>query len=202
MSSYESIDSGKAEMWATLTGPPEPFVTLIGWLEGNNRLDLVKKINQSSAIWNTVDANEVIRKFNIACVRYVIGITKIMQRTSVPDYWDQVQGVCRRCVDALNGIGHLGSVAFDASTISTNISHMHRTVKAFTHAGHMYVGHSGAVHAALYCAMYAASKDTPNAIQYAVNAITASGILEYAAAQEELIEIFINIMVTENANKG
>jgi hypothetical protein len=202
MMGYESMDSGKAEMWATLTSPPAPFATLIGWLEGNNRLDLVKKINQTSAIWNTVDANEVIRKFNIACARYMIGITKMMPRTSVPDYWDQVQALCRRCVGALDGVEHLGSVIFDALQLATNIAHIHRTGNFFSHAGHMHIENSGPVHSALYCATYAASNETGKAIQFAVNAITEARILEYAAAQEELIEIFINIMLTENANKG
>jgi hypothetical protein len=96
----------QAEMWATLTGPPEQFVEIAEWID-IVRPDLLKQFNRTSLVWGNIDTNEVMRKFKIACVEHAVEHAKKAQPTPLPDYWDEVAISCQRSIDILNGIGDM-----------------------------------------------------------------------------------------------
>jgi hypothetical protein len=177
----------QAEMWAVLCAPPEQFNELI---ELFDNMEFKKKFKRTSFAWNTIDPDEVVRKFRVACVEYAMVMARKVQPTPTPDYWQTVEDSCRQVIDALNGNGDLvaARAAADAAV---------RAAYAAARAAAAYAA-ARAAYAAARAAAYAADAAAARAAAYAAADAAAAA---RAAAEADLSEIFINIILSEYENK-
>ncbi len=191
------MDKYQAEMWAQLTGPPDQFVDLFEWANHNRRL--TQKLNRLSFIWNTVDTDTVNRKFKIACIRYAFRAAKTVQYSPSPLYWAKVMTACYDTINALQGIGDVTRCIDSAHEASKNAMYNKMYL-----AGIIRTEDQSAQHAASYaasCASFSASNDIVNAAYAAVNAAIQAGQATYDTGQEDIIDIFVNIAMSEYENK-
>jgi hypothetical protein len=188
------MDKYQAEMWAQLTGPPDQFVDLFEWANHNRRL--TQKLNRLSFIWNTVDTDTVNRKFKIACIRYAFRAAKTVQYSPSPLYWAKVMTACYDTINALQGIGDVTSCIDGARGASRNAMYNKMYL-----AGIIRSEDQSALRSASYaasCAAFAASDDIINAAYEAVNAAIQVGQATYVTGQEDIIDIFVNIAMSEH----
>ena len=209
----------QAEMWAILCEPPEQFSDLLQYF---NTVEFKKKFNRTSFTWNTIDSDEVIRKFKIACVECAVASARKVQPIPLPDYWQPIEDSCRQVVNALNDIGDLTAAragayaaraaadvraAAGAATAAAYAARAAADVRAAAGAARAaaaayaaaratatYAAAArAAARAGAYAAIHAASADADDA-----KAVDAA----HAAAHADLFEIFINIILSEYENKG
>jgi hypothetical protein len=190
------MDKYQAEMWAQLTGPPDQFVDLFEWAKDNRRL--TQKLNRLSLIWNTVDTDTVNRKFKIACIRYAYRTAKTVQHSPSPLYWEKVMTACYNTINALQGIGDVTRCIDGARRASD--SAMYDKIYGGINGPIDYAAQHSASNAAS-CAAFAASDDITNAAYEAVNAAIHAGQATYDTGQEDIIDIFVNIAMSEYENK-
>jgi hypothetical protein len=179
----------QAEMWAVLCAPPEQFNELI---ELFDNMEFKKKFKRTSFAWNTIDPDEVVRKFRIACVEYAMVMARKVQPTPTPDYWQTVEDSCRQVIDALNGNGDL--VAARAAADAADAAAAYAADAAAAYAAAAYAADAAAYAAADAAA---AARAAYAAAAYAADAAAAAR----AAAEADLSEIFINIILSEYENK-
>jgi hypothetical protein len=177
----------KAEMWAVLCEPPEKIRELVDNLAVSP--ELKKKFNTTSFTWNTIDPDEVIRKFRIACVRYAQSAARAVQPVPMPDYWTQVDAACEQVIDALNGMGDLAAArAATAHAAAADDA-------AYTATAHAAAGAArAAARAATAATAHAAARAAAGAAYTAARA--------HAAASADLFEILIQIILAEYENRG
>ena len=182
----------QAEMWAVLCEPPEQFNDLIRHFD---TVEFKKKFNSTSFTWNTIDPDEVMRKFRIACIEYAMAAAEIkVVSIPIPDYWQTVKDACQQVIDALNGNGDL----VDARAAAAHAAGAAASTAAASVADTAYY----AARDASLALVPAPARDSfttfrnpyPTTAYAAVNANT-------AAAEADLFEIFINIILSEYENK-
>lgn len=199
MTISDSLREDQSEMWATLTGPPEQLLGITEWLHRDQIL--LKKLNRTSYAWYTIDLNEVIRKFKIACIEYSINFVKDAQPIPIPNYWKQVEAASQLCIDALNGYANLAdasNAADSAHDIASQLADSIATKSAERVADVVYYA------AFISTDVVMSSQAAAMAARTAATAVaTASGWSEdpdlYVG---DLMDILINIILSEHANKG
>ena len=188
----------RAEMWAILCDPPDQFNELLidyFW----DDMEFRKRFNRTSLTWNTVDPDEVIRKFKIACVEYAVASARKIQPTPTPDYWQVVEIACQQVIDALNGNGDLIAAAELAAARAAALAAARAAARA---ADAAYAADAAAYAAAR--AAYAADAARAADAAYAADAAARTTVADAAtraAAKVDLFEIFINIILSEYENK-
>ena len=190
----------QANMWAVLCEPPERLVSLINEMiqstSLNQQKNLREKFNQTSFVWNTIDLDEVDRKFRIACVRYALSTAKKVQSDPLPGYWNQVESACKQVIDALNGTGDLGyaAAAADAAAYAARDA-------AYAARDAAYAAAYAAARAA-YAAARAAYVAAARAAYVAAAYVAAAYADAYVAIIIELFDILIDIILEEYENKA
>ena len=194
----------QAEMWAILCEPPEQFSDLLQYF---NTVEFKKKFNRTSFTWNTIDSDEVIRKFKIACVEYAVASARKVQPIPLPDYWQPIEDSCRQVVNALNDIGDLtaAGAAADAADAARAAADVRAAGAADVRAAGAATADDAAARAATAGAATAAAyaaRAAAAAAAAAARAAAAYAADARAAARAALFEIFINIILSEYKNKG
>lgn len=193
----ETFDN-PAEMWAILSEPPKQFAELADWIRIINS-NLFKQFKQTSLVWNSIDPDEVIRKFKISCIEYAFGYAKHCQPHPVPDYWEGIVASCKQSVDLLNGYGYVDTITL------TDFSAAHDASFYGMHNDRSYPAYSAA--RASIAGVYARQNNlqsVKNTVVYSVDAAYYSLNSDSSAenARNTLIKLFISIILSEHANKG
>jgi cytochrome oxidase assembly protein ShyY1 len=199
--------NNQQEMWAILSDPPEKLAGLLTQIKDDQCL--MQKFNSTSFIWNTLDINEVIRKFNIACIEYACTYLREAHATSKERYkllyWSGLEATCQRVINGLNGLDDLAAARLDAysfygkahNTSAASAGNPHLQYLA-TASGYLA---NAARAATLHCAQTVVIT-TGYAIAYYVAAPNPSYInVSYRRARSYLIDILIGIMLSEYENK-
>jgi hypothetical protein len=200
-----TLREDQAEMWATLTGPPEHLVEIAEWIGDDETL--LKMFYRTAHTWDTINLYEVVRKFKIECIRFTMDLIKNKLPDPIPNYWPKVTAACQLGIDILNWLGGMDYIS-DATRAAENAAEYHRVVAKTSGE------RRAAVSARKLGAMvwYAATTshlpecdDAINTAELTADAISfAFGNSEetYKLAINEVIQLFISIILSEHANKG
>jgi hypothetical protein len=149
--------------------------------------------------------NEVTRKFKIACIEYSIGVVKNIQPIPIPNYWKKVEAACQLCIDALNGFANLAD-ASDAAIGATSAAHemvgYMPTVSGSTAArAACRVGNVAAHSALANVGDDVSSRSAFFTAAAAARAVAIASDTEESDNNSDLIDILINIILSEYENK-